>query len=172
MFKWLNERLAGTPHPEAAEALRVEFEPLQKVQGARPHLAERLVRFVLTGDEEKAVTELAALQNTRFLIASTAPSFLPQQSPPKRLPGLIKLLPEDPKVYLRLATVYDAVYQNGGGTFYYGSLPIPVLQGSLSWLNAFLNELSQNGNQRDPIFPASVVLEMLRLAGEDPDVLV
>src|SRR4030095_466414 len=47
-----------------------------------------------------------------------------------------------------------------------------MLHGSLSWLNVFLGELSSQGKQRDAIFPVDMVLEMLRVAGGDPTVLV
>src|SRR6185503_9659217 len=124
MFKWLNERLAGTPHFKAAEALRVEIEPLQKVKGAQPRLVDRLIRFVFTGEEEDVVAELATLQNTRYTI--TVPFTYIQSSLTSRkgLPSLIKLFPEDPKIYFRLATVYDAAYQ-AGSIVSFGSLPIP-----------------------------------------------
>ena len=171
MFKWLNERLAGTSHFKAAEALRIELEPLQKVKGVQPRLVDRLIRFVFTGEDEDVVAELAALQNTRYTI--TVPFNYSLSSPTSRkgLPALIKQLPEDPKIYFRLATVYDAAYQ-AGSTVSYGSLPVAMLHGSLSWLNVFLGELSNQGKQRDAIFPVNMILEMLRVAGEDPNVLV
>jgi hypothetical protein len=172
MFKWLNERLAGTPHFKAAEALRVELEPLEKVQGAKPRLIDRLIRFVFTGGEENVVPELAAMPNTAHVLAQRSYYYHVPQSAGKGLPGLTKLLPEDPNIYLRLATVYDAIYKTGPGVSYYGSFPIPALQGSLSWLIVFLSELSRNAQERDPIFPSNLIREMLRLANEDPDVLV
>ncbi len=172
MFKWLSERLAGTPYFKAAEALRVELEPLEKVQGAQPRLIDRLVKFVFTGEDENVIAELAAMQNTAHVLAQRSYYFHHAQSPPKGLPGLVKLLPEDPKIYFRLATVYDATYATGPGVMSYGSTPIPALQGSLSWLSIFLLELSRNAQERDPIFPSRLIQEMLRVANEDPDVLV
>jgi hypothetical protein len=171
MFKWLNERMAGTPYFKAAEALRVEWEPLQKIPGVKPRLVDRLIRFVFTGEEETAVAELTAMQNTSYIVSTTY-YYNPLTTTKKGLPTLIHLLPEDAKIYFRLATVYYAAAQAGSLSISYNSVPIPALQGSLSWLSVFLNELSSHGNERDQIFPVSVILEMLRLAGHDEDVLL
>ena len=170
MFKWLNERLGGTPYFKAAEALRVEWEPLQRVPGVKPRLVDRLIRFVFTGEEEDAVAELAAMKKTSY--ATTTYYFSPPSATKKGLPALIKLLPEDANIYFRLATAYHAASHAGSISLTYSTVAIPALQGSLSWLSVFLNELSRKGTERDPIFPVSLLLEMIRVANQDEDVLV
>jgi len=172
MFKWLNERLAGTPYFKAAEALRVELEPLEKVQGAKPRLIDRVIRFVFTGEEENVIAELAALPNTRHVIALAAYYFCAPPTARKGLPNLTKVFPEDARIYLRLATVYEAAYQSGNTSVSYSPAFVPALQYTVSWLAVFLAELSRNGKEADAIFPVSLVQEMLRIAGEDPNTLV
>src|SRR5262245_18739165 len=111
MFGWLKEKLApGWPATEigkAAEQLSRQFEPLEKMPGSKAGLAERLTRYVFTGEPQDSVAELAAMQNTQFILSN--PSTFYSTHPARvDLPDLVKLLPEDAELYLRLADVYAA----------------------------------------------------------------
>jgi hypothetical protein len=158
MFGWIKDKVTGVANEKSAEALRAEFEALDQVPGAKAGLAERLSRFVLTGEEKGVVAELASMQSPgQFFVMST---HYYSSAVPKRqgLPALAKLLPEDPDLYLRLATVYETASQVGSGGFpSYLGVAIPAFQGSLSWLNTFLNELSDAGKERNPFFPTGLL---------------
>src|SRR4030095_13368708 len=74
MFGWLKDKLGASWQiaeiAKAAEQLRAQFDPLEKLPGAKPALAERLTRYVITGEAEDAVAELAAMQNTQFVLSN------------------------------------------------------------------------------------------------------
>src|SRR4029453_2087270 len=180
MFGWLKDKLGASWQiaeiAKAAEQLRAQFDPLEKLPGAKPALAERLTRYVITGEAEDAVAELAAMQNTQFVLSNPS-SYYSFSAHAARvdLPSLIKSLPEDPELYLRLADVYDSTYQTGTGTTFtvmLGGVPIPAFQGSLSWLGAFLIELSRGGKQQEPIFSPNLLTQMISERGQDLDLLI
>ena len=175
MFEWLKNKLsAGWQRDDiarAAEQLRTQFEPLKKLPGAKPNLAERLTRYVITGEEENAVAEVIAMQNTQFILTNPS-AYYNIQAKQVDLPSLLKLLPDDADLYLRLADVYDAINKTGTTTAALGWIPIPAFQGSLSWLSSFLIELSRGGAQREPIFSAKLVTQMITRRGEDPNSFV
>lgn len=175
MLGWIKDKIGGSVSYKAADAVRVQFRPLEQLPGSGHNLADRIARFVFTGEDEEVVAQLAAMQHT--LQTLNMSSLFIYSSPPANHPGLLspllKLLPEDPELYLRLALVYEAVGQSGTGTSYStGFYPIPAFQGSLSWLGTFLCELSRGGTETKPIFPAGLLREMIRANGQDPDVLV
>ena len=111
MFGWLKSKLAaGWQNYEiakAAEQLRSQLARLEMLPGSKHNLAERLTHYVFTGESESAVTELAGMQNTQFLLSNPS-SLYSTHGEQIDLPTLVKLLPEDPELYLRLADVYDA----------------------------------------------------------------
>ena len=167
MLEWIKDKVKQA---KAAEALRAEFQRIEKGPGAKTGLALRLTHFVLTGEDQGVLADLAALQHTRM--AFTVSQYF-YSTPPdgyKGLSGLVKFLPDDPELYLRLAQVYQAAYKtpyaSTGGSY------IPAFSGSLEWLEIFLLELSLAGSQKEAIFDTRLILEMIRVSGEDPDVLV
>src|SRR4030095_12503605 len=177
MLGWLKDKLsAGWQSSEvtqAAEHLRTQFEPLEKIPGGKQGLAERLTRYVFTGEEKAALSDLASMHNTQFILSNPSTFYSPHNRHVKDLPSLVKLLPHDPDLYLRLADVYDAVNQPGSGaSFISGLIPIPAFQGSLSWLSSFLVELSQGGHHREPYFSVNLLTQMITARGDDPNVLV
>ena len=177
MLGWLKDKLIPGQQESsgAATALRAHFEPLEKVPGTKPHIAQRLTRFVLTGGGEGAVAELAALKGTSNAFLISAVNFAGTTLQPKQsLASLLRLLPEDPELYLRLARVYDAAQETPGGAVLqlFFLIPIPAFQGPLSWLSTFLVQLSRAGKERAAIFPVNLLLAMIASSGEDPSVLV
>ena len=171
MFGWLKNKVSDISKGSAAEALRDEFAPIEKLPGAESRLAERLTNFVLTGDGESAMAELAALKNTHLALAFTSPH--QQLHKDKGLANLITRIPQEPDLVLRLAKVYAAAEQAGQGVGYvYGAPKIPAFDGALSWLGTFLIEISQHGKHRDAVMPAGFVMAMIEASGENPEVLV
>lgn len=174
MFDWVKDKitsgLQGISNGKAAEALRARLEPIEKLPGAKKRIADRLTRFVLTGEDEGAVAELAALKGSGQAFSvyyGTPPAHL------EGLSSLVKLLPEDPELYLRLARVFEAAPKTVSGVLQFSALlPIPAFQGSVSWLGTFLFELSRAGTQKEPNFPVSLVSAMIAASGEDPSLLV
>ena len=100
MFGWLKDKISKVTTTGAGEALRKEFARLNDVPGSPPRLADRLVDYVITGEDESVVAEVVALKNTHH--------FLPLFSTHKRrlekmgLPTLLQHLPQDPKILLRV----------------------------------------------------------------------
>ena len=175
MLGWIKDKIGGSISYKAADAVRVQFRPLEELPGSKHNLADRIARFVFTGEDEEVVAQLAAMPHT--LQKLNMSSLFTYSAPPANHPGLLSplltLLPEDPELYLRLAKVYEAAEHAGTGMSYFtGFYPIPAFQGSLSWLGTFLYELSHGGTDKKPIFPASLVREMIRVNGQDPNVLV
>ena len=168
MFGWLKDKTARA----AGNALHAEFAPLEQLPGAQARLADRLTNFVLTGEGESVIAEVAAMKNTHLslVLVGVHPSL---QQQPRGLAKLIDQIPKDPGVFLRLAKVYEAAQQAGHGVGYiYGAPTIPAFQGSLSWLGTFLLEVSKGGRERDPILPAGFVMAMIEASGEDPKKLI
>ena len=173
MFEWLKNKLSAdwksSEISEAANQLHAQFELLEKLNGVKPGLAERVSRYAFTGEPKDVILELAALQNSQFVM-SNASTF----SGRKRSQGLFSLLaliPEDLNLYLRLADIYDATYQTGSQSTVFCP-PIPAFQGSLSWLTAFLIELSCGGKSHEPVFPVELLQKMIVARDGDPDALI
>src|SRR5262249_52266614 len=118
MLDWLKDKIKqGADAGERtmlAKAVREHFAPLEKIKGARQGIGERLARFVVYGEDQDALNELAAPQGgtqwgTRQIIyyGGQRGQFS------KGLGMLLKVLPEDPQLYLRLALAYEAISQAG-----------------------------------------------------------
>jgi len=171
MLGWLKDKLSGIKNIAAAEKLRTLLDPLDKLPAAKPRLADRLTHYVFTGDGAGVVAELAALQQTQSL--TVAGYYYSSGAPETGFSKLIKVLPHDPELFLRLARVYEAAHQVGTGYAVVASTSrVPGLQGSLSWVGTFLSELSRSGNEEKQILPASLVCSMMRTNGDDPNVLI
>jgi len=172
MFGWLKEKVTQAVDARAAaNAVHTEFERLEQTPGAQPRLADRLTKFVFTGEGESVVAEVAAMKNTHLgLLMLTSLHGTQKQ---RGLATIIDRMPQDPEVLLRLAKVYEAAQQPGTGVGYiYGAPTIPAFHGSLSWLSTFLLEVSEGGKQRQPILPAGLIMAMIEKSGEDPKKLI
>ena len=171
MFGWLKDKLSGNSElGKAADQLCAQFDVLGKLPGAKPDLAERLTRYVFTGEPGDVVAELAGMPNTQFILSNPA-TYLSYQTSRFDLSSWLKLLPEDSELYLRLADVYDATYQTGSPAAL-GGRPIPEFQSSLSWLGAFLIELSSGGRRQEPNFSAQLLRKMITMRDQDPNALI
>jgi hypothetical protein len=173
MFGWLKDKLSGGSElPKAADQLCEHLDILGKLPGAKPDLAERLTRYVFVGEPKDAVAELAAMPNTQFILSNPA-NYLSYQRSRFDFSSWLTLLPEDPELYLRLADVYDATYQTGNPTpVGIGRSPIPEFHSSLSWLSAFLVELSSGGRRPEQNFSAQLLRKMINIRDQDPNALV
>jgi HEAT repeat protein len=171
MFDWLKDKVAKVSNSAAADALRKELRPLDKLPKAPPRLVDRVVNYIVKGDGESVLADLASLKNTHLAVPMFTTSH--RLSKGKGLVQLLKELPQDPEFLLRLAKVYDAAQQAGTGVAYsYGIPSIPAFQGSLSWLGSFLIELSAEDKQNGAKFPVGLLLAMIDASGEDRNVLL
>lgn len=172
MLGWLKDKVTGGTSAQAEEALRAQFKPLEEIQGVKPRLVSRLISYIFTGKGDAVVAELAGMPDTHFTFASPY-HFFGEKKKTSGLALLVKLLPHNPELYLRLAKVYDAAYQPGAGVvYYYNPTPIPVFTGPLNWLGSFLSELSREQAKETPSLPVELVLQMLRADDQDPDMLI
>ena len=171
MLQWIKDKVTSIPNANATEALRAHFEPLDKAPGAKSKLADRLTRFVLTGEDESVVADLAATNGTQHFLTGLSHISAVRFEPQHGLSSLLQLLPDDAEVYLRLAKVYEATKQSpfAGAS---GWSPIPAFTGSLTWLSTFLVELARGGKVREQIFPVSLLSAMISANGDDPNVLI
>jgi hypothetical protein len=178
MFEWLKDKVAAgkqeISNARAAGELNTQFAPIGKLPGAPGRIVDRLVRYVLTGQGEGVVGALAALQDTCQALDMSATHYAGGGARlAASLSTLITLLPENAELYLRLALLYEAALQAGSGArFYIAHASIPTFQGSLSWLSAFLVELSGSRPKEEAFFPASLVQAMLVAKDEDPSLLL
>ena len=180
MLDWLKDKVKGgfsaVWQSAATAELRAQFTPLEKIQGVKPRIAERLSDFVLQGEGASVVAELAALQRTiEALEMSASHAYYGGRRGKlaQSLAALIKLLPEDPNIYLRLALVYEAALQPGASaTYYVPYSAIPAFPGPLHWLSAFIVEISGAGPKQEAFFSSSLIQGMLATNKEDPVLLV
>jgi HEAT repeat protein len=171
MFDWLKDKVAKVSNNATTDALRAQFKMLDELPNAPQRLVDRLINYVLKGEGESVLADLASLKNTHLAVpmASLHNRHLEQ----KGLSELVKQVPHDPEFLLRLAKVYDAVQTTGAGVSYiYGAPTIPAFRGSLSWLGTFLIELSGAGKHKERRLPAGLILAMIEASGENPNVLV
>ena len=178
MLEWLKDTVAaGTQHisnARAAGELQAQFLPIGKLPGASSGIVDRLIRYVLTGQGDGVVGEIAALHGTtQALDMSATYNGGGRSKLGASLSTLITLLPEEAELYLRLALVYEAALQPGSGArFYIAHATIPTFHGPLTWLSAFLVELSGSRPKEEAFFPAALVQAMLAAKNEDPSLLV
>src|SRR5690242_20283844 len=101
MLGWIKDKITGVvSDTEAANELREHLAPLEKVQGAQPKLVDRLTHFVLSGDGEGVVAELAAMQNTNHIFLVYVNYYnTASQAKNQKLRRLLAALPEDPELY-------------------------------------------------------------------------
>lgn len=173
MFGWLKDKLSGSSDlPKAADQLCEHLDILGKLPGAKPNLAERLTRYVFTGESNDAVADLAAMPNTQFVLSNPA-IYLSYQRSRFDFSSWLTQLPEDPELYLRLADVFEATHQTGNpAPVALGGSPIPEFHGSLSWLSAFLVELSSGGRRQEQNASAQLVRKMIIMRDQDPNALI
>lgn len=178
MLGWLKNKIGlqqqpRQSFPKAEAELRAQLAPLEKVPNAKRGIVDRVVGFILTGDGESVLGELAALKHTGGSMKFSVVRYGNQTNElSEYLAWLVKLLPEDPELYLRLARVYETakVASSLPSSFSYIAV-IPPFTGTLSWLDTFLIELSQAGKRRD-FFPARLLQQMIAASGADPSTLV
>src|SRR6266700_1622340 len=179
MLGWIKDKVAaglqGMSYAKAGEELRAQFTPIEKLPGAPASIANRLARYVLTGEGEGVVADLAALQGTNQALDMSAlhPWGTSRGNLAESLSKFVDLLPRAPEMYLRLSLVYEAALHAGrGARFYISQESIPAFHDSLGWLGAFLIELSRSRPEQEAFFPVAVVQGMLAAKNEDPSVLV
>jgi len=148
-----------------AKALSAYFTTRLVGKTAAAGFAERLADFVIGGENPEVLRELAAGQ------LGAAIGF--DQSGASRgmenLATLIKLLPQDPVLYLRLASIYEAASRQR----YAPQLsPMPGFGGGHRWLYLFLAELLRAAPKNTKILPASFVEAMIVAKEEDPSILL
>jgi hypothetical protein len=175
MLDWLKDKIKqGTEAGERivmAKAMREHFAPIEKRKGVREDIANRLARFVIYGEDHNALNEiLAPRSGTQMGVAAVLYYAGESGQFSKGLGSLLKLLPEDPELYLRLALAYGAIAQTGRTGVRFSH--IPGFRGALHWLEIFLTELSQAGPKNETFFPLGVVRGMVLAQNEDPAVLV
>ena len=113
MLEWLKSKVRqGLEAGQKAvidKALSVHFLPLENAKRGIPGIAGRLAQFVVEGEDQACVRDLAAHRSRprhRLFQRGGERQFSHQS-----LAKLLKLLPEDPELYLRLALVYEAASQ-------------------------------------------------------------
>jgi Domain of unknown function (DUF4132) len=148
-----------------AKAVSVHFAPLENAKGGIPGIAGRLAQFVVEGEDQASVSDLAAHKSRPGIVYFSGGERQFSQG----LAKLLTLLPEDPELYLRLALAYEAASQTAYSSQY---SPIPGFGAAHRWLYAFLAELANAGPKNDKYFSADLVEAMIVAKQEDPSILV
>jgi hypothetical protein len=174
MLDWFKKKINRTTTSAAADVLREQFAFFENIPGAGRNLVEHLTQFVLTGEGESVLADLAAIPGARGALPINLAYYGSYPNANVRsVLSVLEALPQDLEIYLRLARAYAAAEYAGMSVSQPFSLfPIPAFDGSLLWLGSFLVQLSEGGKERSAIFPATVVSEMVKLSGEDPSALV
>src|SRR5215510_10075509 len=178
MLDWLREKIKqGADAGERlvlAKAVREHFSPLEKMKGTRQGIGERLARFVVYGEDQNALNEITAPRSgTQFGIGQIIYYGGQRGQFSKGLAALLKVLPEDPELYLRLALAYGAISQAGrSANTVVRFSHIPGFQGAHHWLAVFLEELAHAGPKDETYFSGSLLQAMVVAKSEDPAILV
>jgi len=176
MLDWLKGKLKqGADAGQrliVAKAVHAHFASLEKMKGYAPGIAERLAQFVVYGEDQSALGQIVTPPSGNQL----GQSFYfggRQVQFSKGLTTLLKLFPEDPELYLRLALAYEAILHAGRPSNVVVQYSrVPGFRGSHEWLAIFLEELSEAGPKDETYFPVNLVLGMISAKNEDPAVLV
>jgi Domain of unknown function (DUF4132) len=178
MLDWLKEKIKqGADAGERiamAKALREHFRSLESKKGITPGIGDRLARFVVYGEDQEALSEIVApTSGTQSGFGQFIYYGGQRGQFSKGLATLLKVLPEDPELFLRLALSYEAISQAGRpANMVVGSFHIPGFRGAHRWLGLFLEELSQAGPKNETYFPVRLLEAMVVAKSEDPSVLV
>src|SRR5215469_5566960 len=178
MLEWLKDKIKqGADAGERivlAKAVREHFASLEQMKGTTPGIAERLARFVVYGEDQNALGQIAAPRSGTQLGIGQIIYYGGQRGQfSKGLGTLLKLLPVDPELYLRLALAYEAVSQAGRpANLVVRFSHIPGFRGAHNWLGVFLEELAQAGPKYETYFPVGLLQGMIVAKNEDPSVLI
>ena len=169
MLEWLKSTvprdLETGERASIAKALSAHFTTRLLGKTAAEGFAERLAGFVIDGENADALRELAA-GLSRAAIGFDG--FGASRSS-ENLATLVKLLPQDPALYVRLASVYEAASRQRYAPQF---SPMPGFGGGHRWLYLFLAELFHAAPKNTKILPASLVEAMIVAKEEDPSILV
>ena len=178
MLEWLKDKIKqGTDAGERivlAKAVHQHFASLEKMKGTTPGIADRLARFVVYGEDQNALGQIFAPPSGTQPGVGQIIYYGGQMGQfSKGLGMLLKLFPQDPELYLRLALAYAAISQAGRpANMVVRFSHIPGFPGAHNWLALFLEELAQAGPKNETYFPVSLLQGIIVAKNEDPSVLV
>ncbi|HKW33416.1 MAG TPA: DUF4132 domain-containing protein [Candidatus Acidoferrum sp.] len=178
MLEWIKDKIKlgadASQRIVLAKAVREHFVSLEKMKGTTPGIADRLARFVVYGEDQNALGQIfAPSSNTQPGIGQIIYYGGQRGQFSKGLGMLVKLFPQDPELYLRLALAYEAISQAGRpANVVVRFSHIPGFRGANNWLALFLEELAQAGPKNEIYFPVSLLQGMIAAKNEDPSVLV
>jgi len=169
VLEWLKSKAPQTletgERAAVVKALSAHFTTRLLGKTAAEGFAERLADFVIGGENADALRELAAAQSRA---AIGFDGFGASRSS-ENLATLVKILPQDPALYVRLASVYEAASRQRYAPQF---SPMPGFGGGHRWLYLFLAELFHVAPKNTKILPASFVEAMIVAKEEDPSILV
>jgi hypothetical protein len=169
MLEWLKSkdtpRLESEQRAAMVKALSAHFRLRIIGNAAAEGFTERLAEFVMDGDNPAVVGELAG-GPARAVIGLDQ---FGASRGSENLATLIKLLPQHPSLYVRLASIYEAA---SNGRYAPQFSPMPGFGGGHRWLYLFLAELLHVTPKSTKILPASFVEAMIVAKEEDPSILV
>src|SRR5215469_1263765 len=169
MLEWLKGKVKQRPEAGqrvvVGKALGSHFAVLEQGKVGIPGIAERLANYVVDGDDQSALNDLKSRKSGMqgYVFGGSRGRFS------QGLTGLLKLMPDDPELYARLATVYDIASDVGHPRMY---SPLPGLQGGHGWLTAFLVEVSDAGQKNGQYFSTDLLAAMAVAQQADPAILV
>lgn len=178
MLEWLKDKIKqGTDAGQRivlAKAVHQHFASLEKMKGTTPGIADRLARFVVYGEDQNALGQIFAPPSGTQPGVGQIIYYGGQMGQfSKGLGMLLKLFPQDPELYLRLALAYEAISQAGRpANMVVRFSHIPGFRGAHNWLALFLEELAQAGPKNETYFPVSLLQGIIIAKNEDPSVLV
>ena len=140
MLEWIKDKFkqgadAGQ-RVVLVKAVRQHFASLEKMKGATPGIGERLARFVVYGEDQNALGQIATpASGTQLGVGQIIYYGSPRGQFSKGLGMLLKLFPEDPELYLRLALTYEAISQAGRpANMVVRFSHIPGFRGAYNWV--------------------------------------
>ena len=168
MLDWLKDKvqsgIGAVQQAALVSALTKHFAPLEDAKKGVPGIASRLSRFVVQGDDRRALQDLQASRGNRCYASN---GWSTEQT--RSYSAFVKTLPQDPDLFVRLALAYDAAY---GRSKPYGQAAVPGFAGRCDWIISFLWLLDRVAPKGEKSFPAKMVEEMVSAEGADHSVLV
>jgi hypothetical protein len=177
MLDWLKKLGASSPYENKAgldgkslKLLAEDFAPLDELA---PDLGARLARFVVDGNGEDVLAELAAhKQAAEKLLRERAKQLLAGNRTPPRNDFFQSARCGSPEFYRRLGLAYEAgtrqsrIHSQASGVFG---------DPKLNWLETLLVEgtqLALNCCRPSPVFTAELLEALIEMEGHPPELLV
>jgi hypothetical protein len=171
MLDWLKDKvqsgIGAVQQAALVSALTKHFAPLEEGKNGMPGIAGRLARYVVDGDDQRALQDLQTNNVNRYYSYSTSGDWSTEKK--QSFTAFLGGLPQDTELFVRIAFAYHAAYSRAQS---FGYTAVPGFAGRCDWITSFLRLLIHAGHNNGKVFPAAMVEAMVVAQDVDPSTLV